>query len=187
MRRLLDEMTGSFRVTTRSGTDYLVCLDAPRYVIRFRGPLGQEPERSGVEVVKLWKDAEAIPLVRLVNLTVGQPGQMLLNLSEDGVATVRDTTEVSQILPLTKHFQLSDEAAAEIGRTARRLGWARILLTPHTAPPVFVLDASAARTLSTRSFEQLESAIERVLGNVEFILDGAEYFDVAHLTKMREL
>ncbi|MBT2549999.1 hypothetical protein [Arthrobacter sp. ISL-65] len=186
MRRLLDEMTGSFRVTTRSGTDYLVCLDPPRYVIRFPGAFDQALEPAN-EVAPLRKDSEAIPLLRVVNLTVGQRGRMLLYVTEDGGATVRDTTEVSQILPLAGQFQMSDEAAAEIGRNARKLGWSRVFLMPSTAPPVFVLDASAARTLSSRSFHQLESAIEGVLGNVEFILDGAEYFDVSQLNEMREL
>lgn len=187
MHELLNEMTGSFRVTTRSGTDYLICLDAPRHVVRFPGAIERAPDYANVAVSQLRKDAESIPLLRVVSLTVGQRGLMLLDLAGGEAVTTRDTSEVVEIVPLTGLVQISTEQAADIRRVARALGWARILHMPYTAPPVFVLDASAPRTLSVRSYERLESGIATALGSEDFALAAAEHFDDARLAEMNEL
>jgi hypothetical protein len=52
---------------------------------------------------------------------------------------------------------------------------------------VFVLDASAPRTLSVRSYERLESGIAAALGSEDFALAAAEYFDDKQLAKMNDL
>lgn len=165
----------------------MICLDTPRHVVRFPGAIERAPDCSTVAVSELTKDAEAIPLLRVVNLTVGQRGLMLLDLAGGGVATTRDTSEVVEIVPLTGLVQISTEQAADIGRVARALGWARILHMPYTAPTVFVLDASAPRTLSVRSYERLESGIAAALGSEDFALAAAEYFDDKQLAEMNEL
>ncbi|ALV43213.1 hypothetical protein AU252_20305 [Pseudarthrobacter sulfonivorans] len=180
-------MTGSFRVSTRSGTQYLICLDAPRHIVRLPGESQPAPDYADVQVAHLRQDAEAIPLLQIVTLTVGQRGFLALDIVGGGTVTARDTSQVVEILPLLERVQISDESAAEIGQAARSLGWARILHIPDTAPPVFVLDASAVRTLSIRSYDQLEARIATALGNAEFLLDAAEHFDDGQLSKMREL
>lgn len=90
-------------------------------------------------------------------------------------------------MPLTDLVQISTEQAADISRVARALGWARILHMPYTAPTVFVLDASAPRTSSVRSYERLESGIAAALGSDDFALAAAEYFDDRQLAEMHEL
>lgn len=135
----------------------------------------------------LRKDAEATPLPQVVSLTVGQRGLILLDIVGGGVVTARATSEVVEILPLLDRVQISDKSAAEISKAARSLGWARILHAPDTMPPVFVLDASAPRTLSNRIYEQLKARTAAALGNVEFLLDAAEHFDDGQLNRMREL
>lgn len=180
-------MTGTFRVRTRTGSEYLICLDAPRHIIRFAGESERTPDYAQVEVAELRKDAEAIPLLRIVTLAVGQRGLMALDIVGGGVVTARDTSEVIEILPLVERVQISDQSAAEIGQAARSIGWVRIFHMPDTTPSVFVLDASAARTLSVRSYEQLEARIAASLGSAEFLLDAAEHFDDIQLSRMREL
>lgn len=187
MHELLNEMSGSFRVRTRSGTQYLICLDPPRHVIRFPGESERAPDYKDIDVAALRKDTEAIPLLQVVTLTVGQRGLMALDIVGGGVVTARGTTEIVEIVPLIEHVQISREQAEEIGRAARSLGWAGIFHVPHSSPPVFVLDASAARTLSARSYVDLESAITQALGSREIILAAAEHFDDKKLAEMNKL
>lgn len=54
-------------------------------------------------------------------------------------------------------------------------------------PTVFVLDASASRTLSVRSYELLESGITAARGNEEFAPAAAGYFDANQLATTNEL
>ncbi|WP_157372512.1 hypothetical protein [Arthrobacter sp. Soil736] len=187
MHELLDQMSGSFRVRTRSGTQYLICLDAPRHIVRFPGEAERAPDYENVEVAALRKDAEAIPLLQVVNLTVGQRGLMALDIVGGGVVTARGTTEVVDILPLADLVQINPESGAKIGQVARTLGWAKIFHVPYTSPPLFVLDASAPRTLSIRCYEKLETGIAAALGSTEFFLDAAEHFDDKQLAEMNEL
>lgn len=62
MQELQDGMTGKFRLRTRTGSEYLICLDAPRHIIRFAGESERTPDYAQVEVAQLRKDTEAIPL-----------------------------------------------------------------------------------------------------------------------------
>ena len=100
MRTLMDSTTGRYRVTTESGSQYVVDLDHNR-LIRIRGaalpsPADDDPPPSD----PMRRDGKPITLVRIREATVGRPGQFLLDLDEPDVrATVRATTPITSIEP----------------------------------------------------------------------------------------
>ncbi|MGJ3191230.1 hypothetical protein [Paenarthrobacter sp. FR1] len=101
MLEVLDDMTGSFRMRTKTGSNYLICLEKPRHIVRFVGELEPTPDYAKVSVSELRKDAESIPLLKIIKLEVGQRGMMLLDVVGGGlVVTSRDTSEIVEISPL---------------------------------------------------------------------------------------
>jgi hypothetical protein len=62
-------------------------------------PIEVEKPRDGLPaaVVDLRKDGEAIPFQFLAPLEIGKPAQFLLEIRNDGVHTIRTTTDVLRI------------------------------------------------------------------------------------------
>jgi hypothetical protein len=76
---------------------------------------------------------------------------------------------------------------SDTGTADQRRKDLKILPDEVSLSTVFVLDASAPRTLSVRSYERLESGIAAALGSEDFALAAAEYFDDKQLAKMNDL
>ena len=96
---LTQDMTGSYSVRTSSGTSYLVCLDEPRHVIRLAADTAPVGDYAAIDTAVLRRDGEQIPLIAL-DLEVGQRGELVLDVRQDGIATYRGTTPVLSITPL---------------------------------------------------------------------------------------
>ena len=62
-------------------------------------PIAVENPRDGLPaaVASLRMDAEAIPFTFLAPLEIGKPAQFLLQIRDDGVQTIRTTTDVLNI------------------------------------------------------------------------------------------
>lgn len=63
-------------------------------------PIEVETPRDGLPaaVASLRMDAEAIPFNFLAPLEIGKPAQFLLQIRDDGVQTIRTTTDVLKIV-----------------------------------------------------------------------------------------
>lgn len=63
-------------------------------------PVGVEDSRHALPaaVATLRKDGEGIPFTLLAPLELGKPAQFLLEIRDDGVKTVRTTTDVLNIV-----------------------------------------------------------------------------------------
>lgn len=98
---LTQDMAGTYSVRTSSGTAYLVCLDEPRHVIRLAADTAPVEDYAAIETAMLRRDGEELPLIALGNMTVGQRGELVLDIRRDGIATYRDTTPVLSIVRLS--------------------------------------------------------------------------------------
>jgi hypothetical protein len=98
MRTLMDSTTGRYRVTTESGSQYIVDLDQ-NTLVRLRGaappsaldddPFPSEPLRH---------DGRPVTLVNIREATVGRSAEFLVDLEEpDVAATMRATTMITSI------------------------------------------------------------------------------------------
>lgn len=94
---LTDEMSGSFAVRTESGTLYAIHLDTPREVVRLAEDQRPTPRYAHLSAAELRRDGEAIKLIKIVEMQVGRPGLMLLDVRLDGVLTARGTTCIVSI------------------------------------------------------------------------------------------
>lgn len=101
---LTDEMTGSFAVRTSSGTLYAVHLGSPREVVRLSNDQLPTPSYAHLLAADLRRDGEAIKLLQIVEMQVGRPGLLLLDVRRDGVLTVRSTTSVVSISRLKEDW-----------------------------------------------------------------------------------
>jgi hypothetical protein len=81
---LVDTEAGRWMVTTESGSQHVVDLDA-RTITRVTQANG------------LRKDGDAVPLIELLHCIVGETGIWVLDIRADGVETVRRTTLVKSI------------------------------------------------------------------------------------------
>lgn len=97
---LTDEMSGSFAVRTSSGTLYAMHLDSPREVVRLHNDRQPVPRYAYLPAAELRRDGEAIRLLKIVEMQVGQCGLMWLDVRLDGIPTLRGTTEVLSITRL---------------------------------------------------------------------------------------
>ncbi len=97
----MDSTSGRYRVTTESGSQYVVDLDRNR-LTRIRGvapPSAVDDDPAPADPKR--RDGEPVTLVRIRDATVGRPGQFLLDLEEPEVrSTVRTTTPITSIEPL---------------------------------------------------------------------------------------
>lgn len=100
LRELTADMAGTYCVRTSSGTAYLICLDAPRHAIRLAADTDPVGDCAELETASLRRDGEQIPLITLGNLEVGLPGELILDVRGDGIATYRFTTPVLSIVQL---------------------------------------------------------------------------------------
>ncbi len=94
----MDSTTGRYRVTTESGSQYVVDLDNNR-LVRIRGaapPSATDDDPPPSDPMR--RDGQPVTLVRIREATVGRPGQFLLDLDEADVrTTVRATTPITSI------------------------------------------------------------------------------------------
>lgn len=103
--QVTDDMHGSFRVLTSSGTLYLISLDSkPRTVVRLAEDLPPTDDYSHLNPFQLRMDGDEIPLIGIIQLAVGQRGEMWLDIRGDGVLTFRDTTPVLSIARLASRL-----------------------------------------------------------------------------------
>jgi hypothetical protein len=79
---------GSWLITTSMASRYLIVLDAPWTLTRFRG--------DGCSVSELRLDGDAMPLSQLA-AAVGQPMVAVIDVRADGISTVRRTSLVVSI------------------------------------------------------------------------------------------
>ncbi|WP_460991157.1 hypothetical protein [Sinomonas soli] len=93
---LTDIDFGIWRVRTASGTVYLLDLQSEGSTLT-RLPATEPPTSPLALTGELRKDGQAIPLLAVVSLEVGQEAQFWLDVRGDGVPTFRWTTEVVTI------------------------------------------------------------------------------------------
>jgi hypothetical protein len=98
MRTLMDSTTGRYRVTTESGSQYIVDLDQ-NSLVRLRGaapPSALDDDPFPSEPLR--RDGRPVTLVGIREATVGRSGEFLVDLEEPEVAaTVRATTMITSI------------------------------------------------------------------------------------------
>ena len=95
MSTLMDQVTGRFRIRTRSGSTYLLDLDRHEMC---RIPAADDPARDH----SLRRDRSTVRLLRVVECSVGRSMHLLLDLAVPGVdATTRRSTPVTAIEPVT--------------------------------------------------------------------------------------
>jgi hypothetical protein len=91
MSTLMGQVTGRFRIRTRSGSTYW--LDLARHEM-CRTPATDDP----VRVHALRRDRSTVRLLRVVECSVGRSMQLLIDLAVPGVdATTRRSTPVTAI------------------------------------------------------------------------------------------
>jgi len=96
--QITDDMDGAYRVRSSSGTLYRIDLDStPRSIVRLAEDLPPTDGYSHLTPSELRKDGDEITLIRIVQLTVGQRGEMWLDIRGDGILTLRDTTPIVAI------------------------------------------------------------------------------------------
>ena len=79
-------MTNTWLITTRSGSQYLLDLGERPMSTRF----------GGWDASHLRRDSDAVPLLGLASVEVGQPMVLLLDIRGDGIVTRRTTTPESR-------------------------------------------------------------------------------------------
>lgn len=94
---ITDATSGSFAVRTASGTLYAVHLDSPCEVVRLHTDQQPVARYAHLLSAELRRDGEAIRLLKIVDMQVGQRGLMWLDVRLDGIPTLRGTTEVVSI------------------------------------------------------------------------------------------
>lgn len=85
---------------TSSGTLYAIHLGSPREVVRLVRDRKPAPGYDHLGVAELRRDGEPIRLIKIVEMQVGRPGLMWLDVRLDGIPTLRGTTEVLSIARL---------------------------------------------------------------------------------------
>ncbi|WP_139005459.1 hypothetical protein [Arthrobacter crystallopoietes] len=96
--QLTDREEGRWRVGTASGTLYVFDLThGNRTMIRV--PSHEDPYKDFVRIpiAGLRRDGEALRLLTIYRLQLGQPGALLIDVREDGIPTFRGTTPVVSI------------------------------------------------------------------------------------------
>jgi len=93
---LHDDDAGRWRVTTQTSA-HLVDLDR-RTVTRVEGA-GVPTAAAGFTVSGLRRDRESVPLLVLIHCEVGLPMELLLQVRDDCVTTMRRTTAIVAITP----------------------------------------------------------------------------------------
>jgi hypothetical protein len=98
MKTLMDSTSGRYRVSTESGSQYIVDLDR-NTMVRLQGtapPSDSDEDPPPSEAMR--RDGVPVTLVGIREATVGRPGHFLLDLDEPDVrATVRATTTITSI------------------------------------------------------------------------------------------
>lgn len=94
VRQLFGGDTGTFLLTTASGSQYLLDLDE-RTIARFQAH-AFDPDRSWPTAL-LRRDTEAIRLVQLLDCRVGASLLATIDLRRDGILTLRNTTPLLSI------------------------------------------------------------------------------------------
>ena len=95
MSTLMDQVTGRFRIRTRSGSTYLLDLDRHEMC---RIPAADDPARDH----SLRRDRSTVRLLRVVECSVGRFMQLLIDLAVSGVdETTRRSTPVTAIERIT--------------------------------------------------------------------------------------
>ena len=90
--------SGTYRVTTATGSVYdLVIGSEGSTLTRRPGELPVHPSMDGAETSPLRRDTEAITVLAVHQLVVGQPAVFVLDLRRDGIPTVRTTSPVLTI------------------------------------------------------------------------------------------
>lgn len=106
-----DSQHGSFRIRTATGSLYLLELPARR-LTRFAAAAEPSIDHLHVGTSVLRRDGETLHLHKLIRLTVGLSAVFLLQVRFDDptVPTLRSTSRVIEILPLTDPNQNGDVA-----------------------------------------------------------------------------
>ncbi|GAA1872568.1 hypothetical protein GCM10009715_19260 [Paeniglutamicibacter psychrophenolicus] len=87
--------SGIYRITTATGSIYdLVIGPAGSTLTRRPGELPVHPSMDGAETNPLRRDAEAITVLAIHQLSVGEPAVFVLDLRRDGIPTLRTTSTV---------------------------------------------------------------------------------------------
>lgn len=103
VERLTDAMAGSYAVRTVSGTLYAVRLGPRRDIVRLAKDLSPSLGYEHVPAAMFRGDGDTIERFQNVRMEVGQCGLMWLDVRQDGVPTLRTTTELLSIThPNTK-------------------------------------------------------------------------------------
>lgn len=91
---------GSYRVKTATGSIYLLDM-ANREMLRFPAEAPPAEDHIDVGTSCLRRDGQAVPLHKIIRLTIGLPAIFLLQVRTDlPVLTLRTTSRVTDISPL---------------------------------------------------------------------------------------
>ncbi|MFD1210735.1 hypothetical protein ACFQ36_01600 [Arthrobacter sp. GCM10027362] len=96
--RLTDREEGLWRVTTASGTVYVLDLTPGRRTLtRLPGRDRPQAGYARIPAADLRRDGETLPLLAIGQLQLGRPGALVIDVRRDGIPTVRGTTPVVSI------------------------------------------------------------------------------------------
>lgn len=101
IEELRDTDTGAYRIRTGTGSYYLLDLDG-RTLTRLRAAVEMAPDFAGMEPAELRRDGEQLDLHSVIACRMGERAVFVIQLREDpSVVTVRDTSQVQEILALS--------------------------------------------------------------------------------------
>lgn len=99
---LTDDDTGDYRLDTASGTSYALDLNPPFRTLR-RLPRQNEPTQEFSDLTRqqpLRRDGDALPLLQIVRVKVGERASFFVLVRTDGILTWRGTTPIVRIVEL---------------------------------------------------------------------------------------
>lgn len=93
---------GTYGFTTASGTTYLLSIGTESSTLaRCPGTFPMHPSMDGGEIQPMRRDRAPIPVIAVQQLAIGHPAFFTLNLRGDGIHTLRRTSEVLTLDPIS--------------------------------------------------------------------------------------
>jgi hypothetical protein len=98
-RAISNDDVGRFLVTTATGSQYVVDLDA-RTILRTMAATAPLVDFLDAAFSQLRRDGEPLELLMLESCKVGSPGRVWVQVRDDHIPTFRATSPVVRIEPL---------------------------------------------------------------------------------------
>jgi hypothetical protein len=99
-REIFNDSTGRYRVTTSTGSEYIVLLLGNRSMSRKMGAVPPSEDFLSVEPSELRRDGEELELLRLEVCRVGASARFWIQVRSDPIPTLRTTSPVVCIIAI---------------------------------------------------------------------------------------